>query len=51
MTAPVAAPAAPTGFNLLKTLKSPEVPYLALGLLAVFVLLSAVVLQFRRGSE
>jgi photosystem II stability/assembly factor-like uncharacterized protein len=50
-TAPVAAPAAATAFNLLRTLKSPEVPYLALGLLAVFVLLSAVVLQFRRGSE
>jgi photosystem II stability/assembly factor-like uncharacterized protein len=50
--APAAAP--PTGkggFSLVRLVTSPESPYIGLGVVAVFVLLAALVLQVRRGRE
>jgi photosystem II stability/assembly factor-like uncharacterized protein len=50
--ATVAAPAAGSGgFTIVRLVTSPEAPYIGLGVLAVFVLLAALVLQVRRGRE
>jgi len=50
--APAVAPVqAAGGFTIVRLVTSPEAPYIGLGLLAVFVLLAALVLQVRRGRE
>ena len=50
--APAAAPVKATGgFTIARLITSPEAPYVGLGVLAVFVLLAALVLQVRRGRE
>ena len=50
--ATAAAPAAKVGgFTLARLVRSPEAPYIGLGVLAMFVLLTALVLQVRRGRE
>ena len=52
LIAAVSAPAAGGGgFTLVRLVTSPEAPYIGLGVLAVFVLLAALVLQVRRGRE
>jgi hypothetical protein len=52
IVAPVSAPAAVSGgFTFLRLVTSPEAPYIGLGVIAVFVLLAALVLQVRRGRE
>lgn len=48
----VAAPAAGAGgFTVVRLATAPEAPYILLGVLAVFVLLAALILQVRRGRE
>jgi photosystem II stability/assembly factor-like uncharacterized protein len=50
--APAAAPAkAAGGFTIVRLATSAEAPYIVVGVLAVFVLLAALVLQVRRGRE
>jgi len=51
VTTSTAAPASSSGYTLRGLLGASETPYLALGGLAVLVLLTAVVLQVRRGRE
>jgi hypothetical protein len=57
---PAAGPVAAAGtapppgagsYTLARLLTSPEAPYIGLGVVAVFVLLAALVLQVRRGRE